>query len=405
MNQNGRWASLKNRMSGNRAIIMLSAGHFMNDGYPGFVAPLLPLLMGKIGFSLTLAGTLVSIQAVSTSLTQPVFGLISDRLRRPLLVILGPLCTAIFFSSIGLVQSYSLLATIIILGGLGTAAFHPQAASLTSQYSGGKKGLPMAVFVTAGNAGHGLGPIFILSVVTFWGLHNSWVLVIWGILISFLLWRFLPKSLPQKKPVEHTFELAQTGNRKSALLLIWLLVFMRAFVIDCYLAFNPIFLHEKQFSVLLAGAANTVFELCGASGTLLGGPLSDRFGRKKIILFSFLLPLPFILLFLSTAGTLALLFLAVAGFILFSSVPVTIIMAQELYPHRSGAVSSLTMGFAWGIAGLLITPFAAWSDHIGLQTALTHLAMVLPVAVLLTAKLPADFTHRVKPDAVNEKRK
>jgi FSR family fosmidomycin resistance protein-like MFS transporter len=114
MNQNGRWPDLKNRLSRNRAIMLLSAGHFMNDGYPGFLAPLLPLLMQKIGFSLTLAGTLISIQAVANSLTQPVFGLISDRLRRPWLVIFGPLCTAIFFSSIGLVHSYFLLVYLAV---------------------------------------------------------------------------------------------------------------------------------------------------------------------------------------------------------------------------------------------------------------------------------------------------
>ncbi len=395
MSVNGRWAGLKNRLQQNRAVALLSAGHFMNDGYPGFVAPLLPLLMNKIGFSLTMAGALVSIQAVSTSLTQPVFGLLSDRLRRPWLVILGPLCTAIFFSSIGLVHSFSLLAALIVLGGLGTAAFHPQAASLTGRHSRGKKGLPMAFFVTAGSAGHGLGPIFILSLVTLLGLQHSWIMVIWGILISFLLWRYLPPLPPQQFGTEQTSPMTQRlGSRRSALIMIWLLVFMRAFIIDCFIAFNPIYLHSKQFSILLAGAANTVFELSGASGQLLGGPLSDRLGRKNIILISFLGALPFFLLFLAGSGAMALLFLAVAGFILFSSVPVTIIMAQELYPNRSGAVSSLTMGFAWGVAGLFITPFAAWSDSIGLQTALTRLALILPVAVVLTLLLPADLSHR-----------
>jgi FSR family fosmidomycin resistance protein-like MFS transporter len=276
---------------------------------------------------------------------------------------------------------------------------------LTGRYSGSKKGLPMAVFATAGSAGHGLGPIFILSVVTFIGLQNSWVMVIWGMLISYLLWRYLPTTMPPKKEAERTLHHIHLGKRKSALLLIWLLVFMRAFVIDAFLAFNPIFLHQKQFSVLLAGAANTVFELSGAAGTLLGGPLSDHFGRKKIILFSFLGPLPFLLLFISSNGVTALLFLAASGFILFSSVPVTIIMAQELFPHRSGAVSSLTMGFAWGIAGLLITPFAAWSDHIGLQTTLTYLATVPPLAFLLAVILPADVSHGSISGEIHEKRK
>ncbi|NLP11280.1 MFS transporter, partial [bacterium] len=159
----------------NRTIGLLSLGHFTNDTYTGYLAPLLPLLVEKIGFSLTLAGILVSIQAIASSLMQPVFGMLSDRLRRPLLVVIGPLLTALLLSAVGLAHSWSQVACLIVLGGLGTAAFHPQAASLTSRYSSGRKGLAMSVFVTAGSAGHAMGPIFILSVVTLFGLHYSWI--------------------------------------------------------------------------------------------------------------------------------------------------------------------------------------------------------------------------------------
>jgi MFS transporter, FSR family, fosmidomycin resistance protein len=372
----------------NRPVALLSAGHFMNDAYPGYLAPLLPLLMEKIGFSLTLAGTLVSIQAIASSLMQPLFGLLSDRLRRPLLVIGGPLLTAIFFSSIGLVNSYVQLAFIIILGGLGTAAFHPQAASLTGQYSGGRKGLSMSVFVTAGSAGHALGPMFILTVVTMLGLSFSWVTVIWGIAIAGLLWRFLPATTPTAEPRTNVPHGSQLVGRKSLLVLIWLVVFLRAIVIDSFIAFNPTFLHQNQFSVMLAGAANTIFELSGSAGTLMGGAMSDRFGRKGFILFSLAGSTPFFWLFLHFHGVTALVFLGLAGCILFSSVPVTIVMAQELFPNRSGAVSSLTMGFAWGMAGLLLTPIGAISESIGLGSAFKWIIVILPLAALFALGLP-----------------
>jgi MFS transporter, FSR family, fosmidomycin resistance protein len=372
----------------NRPVALLSAGHFINDAYPGYLAPLLPLLMQKIGFSLTLAGTLVSIQAVASSLMQPLFGMLSDRLRRPWLVICGPLLTALFFSAIGLVSSWSHLALLIIFGGLGTAAFHPQAASLTGQYGGERKGLSMSTFVTAGSAGHSLGPLIILSVVTGLGLAYSWITVIWGAIISLLLWRFLPNFVPvrtQQTAKQHNYRL---GGRKSLLVLIWLVVFFRAFVIDGFLAFNPLYLHQHHFSVMLAGSANTIFELSGSAGTLLGGHFSDRLGHKKIIVLSFLGSAPLLWLFLHTQGVIALLFLGLAGFFLYCSVPVTILMAQELFPNRSGAVSSLTMGFAWGMAGLLLTPFGAVSDKIGLGAAFHGLLYILPASLLVAACLP-----------------
>ncbi len=372
----------------NRPVALLSAGHFINDAYPGYLAPLLPLLMQKIGFSLTLAGTLVSIQAVASSLLQPLFGMLSDRLRRPWLVIFGPLLTALFFCAIGLVSSWSHLALLIVCGGLGTAAFHPQAASLTGQYGGERKGLSMSTFVTAGSAGHSLGPIIILSVVTTLGLSYSWITVAWGASISLLLWRFLPTTVPIR-----TVQLAKThnyrlGGRKSLLVLIWLIVFMRAFVIDGFLAFNPVYLHQQHFSMMLAGSANTIFELCGSAGTLIGGHFSDRLGHKKIIIFSLLCSAPLLWLFLHTQGILSLVFLGLGGCFLYSSVPVTILMAQELFPNRSGAVSSLTMGFAWGMAGLLLTPFGALSDKIGLGSAFNGMLYILPLSLLLTVFLP-----------------
>jgi MFS transporter, FSR family, fosmidomycin resistance protein len=369
-------------------VALLSAGHFMNDAYPGYLAPLLPLLMAKVGFSLTLAGTLVSIQAIASSLMQPIFGMLSDRMRRPFLVIGGPLLTAIFFSSIGLANSYIQLVFIIILGGLGTAAFHPQAASLTGQYSGNRKGLGMSVFVTAGSVGHALGPMFILTVVTMLGLSFSWITVVWGVAIAVLLLRFLPATMPVAEPRAVVHHSSRSAGRKSLLVLIWLVVFLRAIVIDSFLAFNPTYLHQNQFSVMLAGAANTIFELSGSAGILLGGALSDRFGRKGFILFSLAGSIPFLWLFLNFQGATALVFLGLAGCILFSSVPVTIIMAQELFPNRSGAVSSLTMGFAWGMAGLLLTPIGAISESIGLGSAFKWIILVLPLAFIFATGLP-----------------
>ncbi len=372
-----------------RNILLLALGHFANDTYPGFLAPLQPLLMSRIGYNLTMAGLLTSIQSVATSIMQPVFGRLSDRMRRPYLVILGPLITAVFAGSIGLWQHYLPLALIILISGLGTAAFHPQAAVLTGRNSGHRRGLSMSIFVTGGNAGHALGPVIILSVVSLWGIEYSFVTAGYGIIVAYLLWKLLPKSLPLSSTPRSgdRFYLLRSKN-SFALLLLWLIVVLRAFIIAGFLTFGPIYLHSKQFSLVVAGVANTIFEISGSVGAIIGGMLSDRIGQRPVILWSLILPLPFFLMYLHADGYVGLLFLALAGFFLYSSISVNIIMAQELFPQQSGTVSSLVMGLAWGVGGLCVTPLGALAEQEGVAMALQVLSYLTLAAFMAACFIP-----------------
>lgn len=374
-----------------RNIWLLAMGHFANDTYSGFLAPLQPLLMQQIGYSLTLAGLLTSIQSVATSIMQPVFGLITDRLRRPYLVILGPLVTALFIGTLGLWRSYWGLAAIILLGGLGTAAFHPQAAAMAGQASRTRRGMNMSIFVTGGNAGHALGPLIILTVVTLWGLKYSYLTMIYGIIVVAILWRLLPRELPQAKQgsrIPLRWSMLKSG-RFHALFLVWFVVFARAFIVAAFLTFGPIYLTQQHFSLMVAGSANTIFELSGAGGTILGGILSDRIGHKPVILISLLGALPFFWLFLHTSGMVSLVLLGIAGFFLYSSISVNIIMGQELFPEQAGTISSLMMGLAWGLGGLCITPLGAVAERQGIEFALQWMMIILIFAVVAALFIPS----------------
>ncbi len=374
-----------------RTIWLLAMGHFANDTYSGFLAPLQPLLMQQIGYSLTLAGLLTSIQAVATSIMQPVFGLITDKLRRPWLVILGPLVTALFIGTLGLWRSYEGLAVLILLGGLGTAAFHPQAAALAGQESRARRGMNMSLFVTGGNAGHALGPLIILTVVSLWGLKYSYLTMIYGIIVVAILWRFLPRELPaapQGRKIPLRWSVLKSG-RFYALFLVWLIVFVRAFIISAFLTFGPIYLTQQNFSLLAAGSANTLFEICGAGGIILGGFLSDRIGHKPVIVLSLIGALPFFWLFLHTSGAISFVQLGIAGFFLYSSISVNIIMGQELFPQQAGTISSLMMGFAWGMGGLCITPLGAIAERMGTKFALQTMLFVLLFAIVAAFFIPS----------------
>jgi len=151
---------------------LLALAHFTIDAYSSFFSPLLPLLVAKLDLSLTRVGTLVALASVSSSFAQPVFGLIGDRLRRPWFIAFGPLMAALFMSGIGMAPDYGTLVALLMLGGIGVAAFHPQAAALSSDLSP-RRGLAMAVFVTGGTMGFALGPLLAVLVVGAFGLERT----------------------------------------------------------------------------------------------------------------------------------------------------------------------------------------------------------------------------------------
>lgn len=365
-------------------VTLLALGHFTNDMYNGFLAPLLPLLMTKIGFGLTLAAMLTSIQAIFNSMAQPFFGYLSDRMHRPYLVAVGPLVTALFLGSIGLVNRYETIVIVLVISGLGTAAFHPQAAKLAGQTSGRRQGLGMSLFVTGGNAGYSLGPVIILSVVSLLGLEYSLVTAVLGVFVSVLLWQKM-KKVPQTVFVSSDpVTLLPLRGRFYALLLLWTIVMIRAFVISAFMTFSPIYLHAKNFSYYWAGMSNTIMGFSGSAGSVFGGSLADRIGRKKVIFLSLIMAIPFLYLFLSLDGWLALVFLGFAGVILFASIPVSIVLAQQLFPRQAGTVSSVMMGLAWGIGGILVTPLGALAEKIGIEQGMKILIIFVAAAAIMT---------------------
>jgi len=371
-----------------RTILLLSLGHFANDAYPGFLAPLQPLLMQQAHYGLTLAGVLTSIASISGSIMQPFFGLWSDRMRRPWLVIGGPLVTALLFGTIGWWHSWYALAAIILIGGLGSAAFHPQAAALSGKAGQRRSGLAMSLFVTGGNAGHALGPLIILSVVSLWGLHSSMVTAVLGVAVAFLLWKQLPPHIDPgaaegRNPVPWSRE---ERRRLGSLVLIWLVVVLRSFIVSGFMTFCPIYLTSKGYSILTAGGANTLFEISGAFGSILGGALSDRIGRKEVIVLSMAGAFPAFWLFLHGGSLIAPVMLALAGFFIYSSISVNIVMGQALFPRQAGAISSLMMGMGWGLGGLAVTPLGAMAERYGVGAALNALIFVT-LAGLLAALL------------------
>lgn len=371
-------------------VALLSVGHLVVDLYPPFVAALLPLFIDRLELSLTMASLLASILMFSASLSQPLFGILSDKIGGKKLMFWGAITAAAGLSFIGLLPSYGLLVAFLVFGGLGVSCFHPQAAALAGHFSGPKKGLGVSLFMLGGNVGYSLGPVLILAIILGLGLRRSYVALLPAVIFVLLLARYLPKT-----------ELPLTGNYGEAtstnsiglcdlvpFSLLWLIVWLRSTAILSLAMFLPTLQTMRGLSLAAAGSSFTVFMICGAIGGFIGGSLSDRVGRKNTVILSFLLVIPAFYGFLHVPAKWTFFSLAALGFFFFLGESPCIVIAQEAVPGRGGTMSALIMGFTWGMAAFGVFGTGYLADILGMERAMGFLLYLPTTALVLTAFLP-----------------
>ena len=365
-------------------------GHFVTDLYPAFLPPLLPLLVDKFQISLTSASLLATVLSFSASLTQPLFGFLFDKLGGRRMIVFGPVVAGISMSLIGLAPHYSFLILLLILGGLGTASYHPEAAALTASLSGRRRTWGMSIFMLGGNLGYSLGPFLILLVVMGCGLRWSFLASLPALGMAWLLHRsvLLPEKVPTRSSVLSAAIDFPVNRRFLKFGVLLSVVVLRVTTILSLITFLPMIQKLRGFSLIVAGSSNTVFMACGAFGGVMGGLLADRVGRRKVILASFVLVIPVLSAFLYWKGPMSYFILALLGFLLFLSEPSCIVLAQEMIPQQARTASGLVMGMAWGLAGWGVLGTGALADALGIEGALRFLLLLPTGALILSFFLP-----------------
>jgi FSR family fosmidomycin resistance protein-like MFS transporter len=358
-------------------------GHGLNDSYGAFLSALLPLLIARFGISLAAAGLLSSFRASVASFGQLPLGVLADRTGAKWLVILGPALTCAAMSLLGILPTYWAVAAALVTAGLGTAAFHPAGASLVSG-SDGRRGMAMALFSAGGTLGAAVGPLLIAGVVGNLGLPFTPLLLLPAALVLVLLARVVPT---ESQPPRNERPRLRDHRNAGQLARLWGIGVLREFVSASYVTFLAVLWTERGASLTVASLALTVYALSGVVGDLVGGRLSDRVGRRRVILGSVVGALPFFYLFLLTDGALSFLFLALAGAVLIASIPVSVVFGQELVPEQRGLVSGVMMGLAWGVGALLMAGVGYLGDVLGLEVALGILTLLLVPAAALAAGL------------------
>jgi len=374
----------------------------MVDAYSNMYAPLLPLLMPRLGMSLQAAGTLMMVFQAAGSLSQLGFGRLADRGHARALLIAGPLVSAIVLSLMGLVHHQAVLALVLVVGGLGIAAFHPPGAMIAHTAGRHRPGTAMSIFVTSGTIGFALSPLVVANAAGRYGLESTLWFLLPGVACSLLFARAVP-ALPLPAPRAHGGGFRALRPQARNLFLLYILVVLRTTVSLSFATFVPVLLTRQGMSVGEAGAAMALYLFMTGVGGFWGGTLADRFGPRRVITWSLLLSTPFLLAAPQTTGWTFALLLAGGGLFLQSTLPVNVSFGQALAPHSAATVSSLMMGVAWGSGGMLVPITGMLADAIGLPVTLTGLALLPVVAAALSLKLPPapPLPMHVEPVEVN----
>lgn len=381
-------------------IGVLSLAHMLNDMYSNFLPQMLPFLVVlNSNFTATRAAILVAAFTISSSLVQPFFGYFLDRQGKRWLVYVGTLWMGIMLSLTGIVENYVVLVTLAALAGLGTAAFHPQASTMVNVLSGDRKAVLLSGFVAFGNFGFALGPLLLVPLFQTYGLHATLVTVVPGILVAILLLFFAPRSdvLAGTAPEFPEVMLSLKSAAKELIAIVGVIA-VRSLAYTGMLTMLPLYFKSQNLSNIAGSHLVSIMLAAGAIGGIIGGFISDSFGRKRLIVGSLIISTPLFFAFLYTQGALSVVFLALAGAALLSSFSVTVIAAQEIIPNNKAMAAGLTMGFAGGIGGLAVILLGRIADLWGLQTAISVI-FLLPLFAgligILMKSHPAARTQRI----------
>lgn len=378
-----------------KVLVALSVSHLLNDTIQALLPSIYPLLKESYGLSFTQIGFLTFTTQVTASLMQPLVGVYTDKRPLPYSLPIGMSLTLVGLVMLSLAGDFPVLLIASALVGIGSAIFHPEASRLARMASGGRHGFAQSLFQVGGNFGTSLGPLAAAFVVMPRGqIHMLWFtsLAVLAIVLLHRVGRWYQRRLSSATRGRAHHQIPRSPFPRRTVILgiavLIVLVFSKYVYLSSLTSYYTFYLIEKfQLPAAETQVYLFVFLFAVAAGTIIGGPVGDRFGRKRVIWISILGTAPFALWMphASLAGTVAL--SVVIGVILASAFSAILVYAQELVPGKVGLIGGLFFGFAFGVAGVGSAVLGKLAD----RTSILHvfeLCSYLPLIGLLTAFLP-----------------
>jgi MFS transporter, FSR family, fosmidomycin resistance protein len=371
----------------------VSVVHLLNDMMQSVIITIYPLLKNEFDLSFVQIGMISLTFQLTASLLQPVVGLVSDRHPMPFALPVGMCFTLSGLLLLSVAPSYSMLLLSVALIGCGSAVFHPESSRVARMASGGHYGLAQSLFQIGGNTGQALGPLFAAAIILQLGRSRaSWfalaALLSIVILLQVSRWYQHHIDEPVRKRVVADSPRYPASVVRHTVGILFVLIFSKFFYLASISSYYEFYLIHR-FGLSAHASANllAIFLFAVAAGTLIGGPLGDRLGRKRVIWVSILGCAPFTLLlpYVGLGWTVAL--SIVIGLVLASAFPAIIVYAQDMLTHRIGMVSGLFYGFSFGLGGVGAAVLGVLADRYGI-TFVYQVCAFLPLLGLFAAFLP-----------------
>jgi FSR family fosmidomycin resistance protein-like MFS transporter len=375
-----------------RAMTALSSGHFAVDFAGGSVPALIPFLTDRFNLSYALAGLLLLASTASSSLVQPLFGLWSDRRGALWLIPGGTLLAAVGIAGAAVSPLYPAVLVLVLAGGLGSAAFHPEGAKFGAYASGRKRASGMSYFNIGGNTGYALGAFVTGQFVAWLGLWAGALAMVPVAVIGLGLVRFSPYLARLATRSRVAAASIDGEDDRRAMALLGGVIALRSITWFTLLAFVPLWLVSLGHSKADGNRLLFLMLLAGAVGTLVLGPVADRVGlRRTLVVTQAAVPV-LALTFIYVGGVAGALALMLVGVCVVGTFGVTMVLSQLYLPKHIGMASGLSVGLAMGIGGVAAVVLGAVADSVDLKTALTISALAPVLGVVLSLRLPRPAT-------------
>lgn len=365
-----------------RALFGLSFGHFNIDLYAAILVPLYPFITSKLGINLALISSIIAFGHLVSSMMQPLFGFIADKLRHRIFMVWGLVLSSIFIPLTIKTPNARIFLLCLLLGMLGNAFFHPQVSALIKEFNKNNPNLSraMGIFLGLGTIGYAIGPYIATFFVDKFGENSLLYLIIPGILCAIFIYFFVPK-MPQKDcyiKENFFFVLKEILKNKVCMILLFISV-VKSGVSISFGTYIPFLLKNQGFNLETTGLIVTLFFISGGFATIISSKIEKYISANGVVVLSFVSILPLTLGFLYTIEKykfLACVLFILTGFFILLSVGVLLVQAQKAMPKYTGVISGVMQGFSWGLGALFLAPLGVLGQNYGVEKILILMSFI-----------------------------